>query len=97
MKHHQVLADSDGEPVDNLDNRDKADSKAETAKPSKAGDEVKPRHLGGALKLCKIEDQFCHRGHNVLPNTAESPKKRLTTAMSLSYALYLGSPCKKRT
>ena len=27
------------------------------------------------------------------PNTVESGKKRLTTAMSLSYALYLGSSC----
>ena len=61
-KHTRVLylnckvpAESDGEPVDDLDNRDKADSKAETAEPSEAGDEVEPRHLGGALKLCKVE------------------------------------------
>ena len=60
MKHSKVPAESDGEPVDDLNNRDKADSKAETAEPSKAGDEVEPRHLGGALKLCKIENQFCH-------------------------------------
>ena len=52
MKHSKVPAKSDGEPVDDLDNRDKADSKAETAEPSEAGDEVKPRHLGRALKLC---------------------------------------------
>ena len=50
---YKVPAEPDGEPVDDLDNRDKADSKAETAEPSKAGDEVKPGHLGGALKLCK--------------------------------------------
>ena len=74
MPDCKVPAESDGEPVDNFYNRDKADSKAESAKPSKAGDEVKPRHLGGALKLCKIENQFCSRGSNVLPNTAESPK-----------------------
>ena len=49
----KVPAESDGEPVDDLDNRDKADSKAKTAEPSKVGDEVEPRHLGGALKLCK--------------------------------------------
>ena len=49
---YKVPAESDGEPVDDLDNRDKADSKAKTAEPSKAGDEVKPSHLGGALKLC---------------------------------------------
>ena len=54
----KVPAESYGEPVDDLDNRDKADSKAETAKPSKAGDEVEPRHLGGALKLCKERRQF---------------------------------------
>ena len=53
MKHSKVPAQSDREPVDDLNNRDKADSKAETAKPSEAGDEVEPRHLGRALKLCK--------------------------------------------
>ena len=58
MKHSKVPAQSDREPVDDLNNRDKADSKAETAKPSKAGDEVEPRHLGGALELCKERWQF---------------------------------------
>ena len=58
MKHSKVPAQSDREPVDDLNNRDKADSKAETAKPSKAGDEVEPRHLGRALKLCKERWQF---------------------------------------
>ena len=53
MKQSKVPAESDGKPVDELDNRDKADSKTETTEPSKAGDEVKPRHLGRALKLCK--------------------------------------------
>ena len=53
MKQSKVPAESDGKPVDELDNRDKADSKAETAKPSKAGDEVEPGHLWGSLKLCK--------------------------------------------
>ena len=52
MKHSKVPAQSDREPVDDLNNRDKADSKAESTEPSEAGDEVKPRHLGGALKLC---------------------------------------------
>ena len=52
MKQSKVPAESDGKPVEQLDNRDKADSKAKTAKPSEAGDEVKPSHLGGALKLC---------------------------------------------
>ena len=52
MKHSKVPAQSDREPVDDLDNRDKADSKAETAEPSEAGDEVEPRHLGRALELC---------------------------------------------
>ena len=58
MKHSKVPAQSDREPVDDLNNRDKADSKAESAKPSEAGDEVKPRHLGGTLKLCKERWQF---------------------------------------
>ena len=54
MKQSKVPAESDGKPVDELDNRDKA----KTAKPSEAGDEVEPRHLGGALKLCKERWQF---------------------------------------
>ena len=58
MKHSKVPAEPDREPVDDLDSRDKADPKAETAEPSKAGDEVEPRHLGGALKLCKERWQF---------------------------------------
>ena len=58
MKHSKVPAQSDREPVDDLDNRDKADSKAESTEPSKVGDEVEPRHLGGALKLCKERWQF---------------------------------------
>ena len=58
MPDCKVPAESEGEPVDDLDNRDKADSKAETAEPSEIGDEVKPRHLGGALKLCKGRWQF---------------------------------------
>ena len=53
MSDSKVSAESDGEPVDDLNDRDKTDSKAETTKPSEAGDEVKPRHLGRALKLCK--------------------------------------------
>ena len=58
MPDCKVPAKSDGEPVDDLDNRDETDSKAETTKPSKVGDEVEPRHLGGALKLCKERWQF---------------------------------------
>ena len=48
-----LLAKSDGEPVDNLSHRDKADPKAKTTEPSETGDEVKPGHLGGAFKLCQ--------------------------------------------
>ena len=55
MKRSEVLAESDGEPVDDLDNRDKADSKAETAEPSETRDEVEPSHLGRAFELYKGE------------------------------------------
>ena len=58
MKHSKVPAKSDREPVDDLDNRDKADSKAKSAKPSEAGDEIEPRHLGGTLELCNERWQF---------------------------------------
>ena len=50
----KVFAKSDGEPEENLSDRDKADSKAEAADAAKAGDEVEPGHLGGSLKLCKF-------------------------------------------
>ena len=49
----KVPAESDREPVEDFNDRDEADSKAEPAKPSKAGDEVEPGHLWGSLKLCK--------------------------------------------
>ena len=45
MKHSKVPAKSDREPVDDLDNRDKADSKAESTNAADVGDEVKPGHL----------------------------------------------------
>ena len=51
MKHSKVPAQSDREPVDDLDNRDKADSKAETTKAAKTGKEVQPGHLWQSLKL----------------------------------------------
>ena len=53
MQDCKVPAESYGKPVDDLNNRDKADSKAETTKPPKTGDEVKPCHLGRSLELCK--------------------------------------------
>ena len=49
----KVPAESDGEPVEDFDDGDEADSEAKSAKPSEAGDEVKPGHLWGFLKLCK--------------------------------------------
>ena len=48
----KVPAESDGEPVEDFDDRDEADPEAKATKPSKAGDEVKPGHLWGSLKLC---------------------------------------------
>ena len=78
MKQSKVPAESDGKPVDELDNRDKADSKAKTAKPSEAGDEVEPRHLGGALKLCKTgkSQYFYVRGHVASYQTLQSFQRR---------------------
>ena len=42
---------SDGEPVDELGDGDKADAKAESANPSQVGDEVEPGHLWRSLEL----------------------------------------------
>ena len=50
---YKVPAQSDREPVDELNDRHKADSKAKAAKPPEVGDEVKPGHLWGSLKLCE--------------------------------------------
>ena len=46
-----LLAKSDREPVDNLSERHKADSKAKSTKAAKTGDEVQPGHLWQSLKL----------------------------------------------
>ena len=46
-----LLAKSDREPVDNLSERHKADSKAESTKAAKTGDEVQPGHFGQPLVL----------------------------------------------
>ena len=42
----KVFAKSQGEPVENLCEGNKADPKAEATDTTKAGDEVKPGHLG---------------------------------------------------
>ena len=41
----ELLAKSDGEPVEDLNDGDEADSKAKSADAAKAGDEVQPSHL----------------------------------------------------
>ena len=46
-----LLAKSDREPVDNLSERHKADSKAKSTKAAKTGDEVQPGHLRQPLVL----------------------------------------------
>ena len=49
----KVLAKPDWEPVEEFNNRDKADPKEEAADAAKAGDEVQPGHFWRSLKLCK--------------------------------------------
>ena len=49
--HNNRSAKSDGEPVDELGDGDKADAKAESANPSQVGDEVEPGHLWRSLEL----------------------------------------------
>ena len=41
----ELLAKPDGEPVEDLNDGDEADSKAKSADAAKAGDEVQPSHL----------------------------------------------------
>ena len=42
---YKIPAQFDGEPVENLSKRHKADSKAKSTKASEARDEVQPSHL----------------------------------------------------
>ena len=85
--------ESDWEPVDELGDGDKADAKAESANPSQVGDEVQPGHLGRSLELWDKSKVIGRTGPSwavinqsviCLPNAVESPKKRLTTAMSFT-------------
>ena len=48
-----LLAKSDGEPVDNLSHGHKADPKTKSTEAAKAGDEVQPGHLRQPLVLWK--------------------------------------------
>ena len=41
----------DGEPIDDLSKRDKADPKTKSTEAAKAGDEVQPSHLWGSLEF----------------------------------------------
>ena len=41
----QIPAEPNGEPIENLSKRHKADSKAKSTETAKAGDEVQPSHL----------------------------------------------------
>ena len=41
----ELLAKPDGEPVEDLNDGDEADSKAKSANAAKAGNEVQPSHL----------------------------------------------------
>ena len=47
----ELFTESYGEPVNDLNDWDKADSKTEPTHTADAGDEVKPGHFGRALKL----------------------------------------------
>ena len=49
--NHKSPTKPNREPVDKLSDGDKADSKAKSTDPSKAGDEVQPGHLWGSLVL----------------------------------------------
>ena len=53
-----LLAKSDGEPVDYLSHRHKADPKAKSTEAAKAGDEVQPGHLWQPLVFWSNESDF---------------------------------------
>ena len=73
----------DGEPVEDLNSRDKAKTEAEATKSTDVGDEFKTGHLLRPLIFwVSIVKSMLNGNH--LPNTVESPKKRFNTAMSRS-------------
>ena len=49
----ELVAEPDGEPVENLSDGDKADSEAKSTEAAKARDEVQPGHLWRPFKFCK--------------------------------------------
>ena len=49
--HDERSTKSDWEPVDELGDGDEANAKAESANPSKVGDEVQPGHFWSSLEL----------------------------------------------
>ena len=46
----------DGEPIDDLSKRDKADPKTKSTEAAKAGDEVQPSHFWGSLEFWMQRD-----------------------------------------
>ena len=76
-----------GCPIDNLEEGDDAEPKAEAKEPSKGGNEVHRSHpdaslqfFGKCIHVKKSRDIFS-------PMTVSLPKKMLTTAISSSQAL----------
>ena len=80
----ELLAKPDGEPVEDLNNRDEADSKAKSADAAKAGDEVQPSHLWRPFKFWNKKNLDGNGIVDLIPNTVDSPKKMFTMAMSFS-------------
>ena len=83
----ELLAKPDWEPVEDLNDRDEADSKAKSADAAKAGDEVQPSHLWRPFEFWN--NKFISFIGNLLqhcnwPNTVDFPKKMFTMAMSFS-------------
>ena len=58
----ELLAKPDGEPVEDLNDRDEADSKAKSADAAKAGDEVQPSHLWRSFEFWnkKVSLETCN-------------------------------------
>ena len=80
----ELLAKPDGEPVEDLNDGDEADSKAKSADAAKAGDEVQPSHLWRPFKFWNKKNLDGNGIVDLIPNTVDSPKKMFTMAMSFS-------------
>ena len=89
---HKIPTNSDGGPVDELDEGDDATAKEEAKESAQRGNELNWSHRDASLKLFwerKVSRMFIK---HIPPMTVSCPKKMLRVAKSSSQALYVVGP-----